>query len=57
MGARAAAAAVQEKRRLLAQAAAALGEPAPAPLAPPEALGSAELIEERARLDAAISRR
>lgn len=46
--------AVREKQRLLALASEALGEPAPAPSEALDVLGSAELIEERARLDAEI---
>lgn len=46
--------AMREKRRLLASAAEALGEPRPAPSEALEALGSAELMQERARLDAEI---
>jgi hypothetical protein len=45
---------VQEKRKLLAIVAAALGEPAPSPREPAEGMDARPLIAELARLDAEI---
>ena len=46
--------AVREKRRLIARTAQALGEPAPQPDAALDGFDAAQLVEERARLDAEI---